>query len=234
MRPYSVYNSSGIEEDSSSNDGYISSGNDNVSSSVNARDSSDAIAAPTARETNSVHHANRRSNESVNIRNNEIYRRTSSGERSGGRSTTPHQEEDPVVAKLTDLATARYLFEERLEASENSNTSVSAFVQTAEPLPYLTSIDGPHSIYHIRNIEMVEQYLDRVPNANSLEISRIAAKHVLNEMSFIMLTREDLVYGKVGEYPVIHNNEVWQKWPIKKIFQAWRPAWLSIRVLQNP
>ena len=56
MRPYSVYNSSGIEEDSSSNDGYISSGNDNVSSSVNARDSSDAIAAPTARETNSVHH----------------------------------------------------------------------------------------------------------------------------------------------------------------------------------
>ena len=122
MRPYNVYDSSSIEEDSSSNDGYISSGNDNVSSSVNARDSSDAIAAPTARETNSVHHANRRSNESVNIRNNEIYRRTSSGERSGGRSTTPHQEEDPVVAKLTDLATARYLFEERLEASENCNT----------------------------------------------------------------------------------------------------------------
>ena len=106
----------------------------------------------------------------------------------------------------------------------DNNTSVSAFVQTTEPLPYITSEDGPHSMYDIRNIEMVEQFLDRVPNANSFEISRIAAKHVLNEMSFLMLTRELLVYAKVGEYPIVNNIEVWQKWPIKKLFQAWRPC----------
>ena len=40
-----------------------------------------------------------------------------------------------------------------------------------------------------------------------------------------MMTRDDLVFGKVGEYPQgPDDTQVWQDWPIKKILKAWRPC----------
>ena len=94
---------------------------------------------------------------------------------------------DPVIAKLNEVVMAQTLLknnlEEKLEDTNNANIwlrqqlttllanlanntsdSSSAFVQTTEALPRLTSIDGSHSIYDIRSIEMVEQYIDRIPN----------------------------------------------------------------------
>ena len=108
--------------------------------------------------------------------------------------------------------------------ANNSSASSSAFVQTTEALPRLTS-GGPQSIYHIRNIEIVEQYVDRVLNGTLMSIELIAEPQVITAMNSVMRTRSDFVFEKVGELPQGPNNtRVWLTWPIKMALQAWGPC----------
>ena len=91
-------------------------------------------------------------------------------------------------------------------------------------MPLLTA-DGPQSILHVRNIEVVDQFIDRTPNGHQLSIRQIAEIFVLNTMSSVMRTRSDLVFDKVGEFPQgPGDTQVWQNWPIKMILKAWRPC----------
>ena len=88
----------------------------------------------------------------------------------------------------------------------------------------MLTVEGPYSIYHIRNIELVERYIDRVPGGHAMPLHLLVDGKTTAVMNYAMKARSDLVFQKVGKRPHTGKTRDWLTWPLKEILLAWRPC----------